>query len=100
MTDKLDKNNTFEDFATKIHDACNELIGNYGITANGCCQVLNAFASVGLGVPDSDCDGSPDTAEWDDDGDGIGDATDNCALIPNPGQEDVNGDRVVDSVDN
>jgi hypothetical protein len=99
VTDKLDRNNSFEDFADKIHDSCNELIGEYGITDNDCCQVLNAYASVGLGVPDSDCDGRPDTEEWDDDGDGVADVTDNCELIPNPGQQDVDGDGIGDACD-
>ena len=35
----------------------------------------------------------------DSDGDGIGDAVDNCDLVPNPGQQDTDGDGVGDACD-
>ncbi len=99
VTDKLADTDNFDDLARKIRQACQELIGEHGITANDCCQVRNAFAAVGLSTADSDCDGALDTTETDDDGDGIDDAADNCQFMPNPTQADTDGDGQGDACD-
>lgn len=63
------------------------------------CQVLNAFASVGLGVGDADCDGTGDTLDADPDNDGIPDAQDNCPRVGNLDQVDLDGDGAGDACD-
>lgn len=70
-------------------------------TTRELCGVINAFGSVGLGVGDidSDCDGTRDTAETDDDNDGIPDARDNCPSTPSMNQSDVDGDGAGDLCD-
>lgn len=75
-------------------------VGRYGFTAADACDVVNAFASVGLGLPDLDCDGVDDNADTDDDGDTIGDNIDNCPRVSNPGQTDTDGDGIGDACDN
>jgi Zn-dependent metalloprotease len=67
-------------------------VGRYGFTAANACDVRNAFASVFLGLPDSDCDGIDDTIDTDDDNDSVPDGSDNCPRIANPGQTDTDGD--------
>jgi Zn-dependent metalloprotease len=74
--------------------------GKYGFTAADACVVVNAFASVGLGLPDLDCDGVDDNADTDDDGDTIGDSVDNCPRVSNPGQADSDGDGIGNACDN
>ncbi len=64
----------------------------HGITSQNVCDVVNAYASVGLGGSDLDCDGIPDTTDTDDDGDHIPDSNDNCPLIGNPNQKNTDGD--------
>lgn len=68
---------------------------------NQFCNVVNAFASVGLGVAalDSDCDGTPDSADADSDDDSIPDSTDNCPSLPSMDQTDTDGDGVGDLCD-
>jgi len=78
------------------------------------CSIKNAFASVGIGVvpdpldfinatcpdlADSDCDGSPDTTEPDNDDDSVADASDNCPNIFNLVQKDTDGDGLGDACD-
>ena len=54
-------------------------IPDFGITPRDCGVVINAFAQVGLGAPDTDLDA------WDD-------QVDNCPDVANPFQEDANRD--------
>ena len=42
------------------------------------CQVKDAYASVGLGSGDIDCDGAEDNVDPDNDGDSVNDGPDNC----------------------
>lgn len=102
----LPENPTFVDFADHLQDACELLASgglpdfpSHGLELEDCCQVRNAFAAVGIGRPDLDCNGTPDVDVADDDSDGIPDALDNARLIPNPGQEDLDGDGVGDVAD-
>ena len=65
------------------------------------CNIVNAYASVGLGLPDQDCDGIDDNTDAlvDVDGDTIGDSVDNCPGLSNPGQHDFDGDGLGNSCD-
>jgi Zn-dependent metalloprotease len=63
------------------------------------CQVQNAYASVGQGQGDADCDGTDDSFEPDDDADGVPDIADNCGGIANAGQTDIDGDGDGDACD-
>ncbi|RME12655.1 MAG: hypothetical protein D6802_03635 [Ardenticatenia bacterium] len=73
--------------------------GRYGFTTADVCDVINAFASVGLGDADSDCDGTPNPTDSDDDDDRIPDSSDNCPTVPNPSQWDTDGDGVGNACD-
>lgn len=69
-----------------------------GFDATAACATVNAFAAVGLGAPDTDCDGVSDAEEeGDPDGDGVYDPDDNCPNVPNPGQDDADGDDTGDA---
>jgi Zn-dependent metalloprotease len=68
-------------------------------TTTDVCDVINAFASVGLGPPDTDCDGQDNFEDTDDDGDHILDGQDNCRNVFNPGQENTDGDGQGDACD-
>jgi hypothetical protein len=59
--------------------------------AHTVCQVRNAYAAVGIGSGDADCDGVFDSSETDNDNDGIADAADNCPSVANPSQSDMDG---------
>ena len=76
------------------------LAGGYNFTAADACVVLNAFAAVGLGLADIDCDGVDDNADTDDDGDTIGDSVDNCPRISNPSQTNTDNDQRGDDCEN
>jgi hypothetical protein len=64
------------------------------------CSVRNAFAAVGLGVGDLDCNGVPDDVDPDADGDGRANASDNCPTVFNPGQQNSDTDLMGDLCDN
>lgn len=69
-------------------------------SADELCQLTNAFAAVGVGDPDYDCDGVLDPLnEGDSDNDGIGDDVDNCEWDANPSQVDLDGDGEGDLCD-
>ena len=69
-------------------------------SAQDLCQVNNAFAAVGIGNPDYDCDGVQDVfAGGDVDRDGIPDTLDNCPNSANPTQADWDSDGVGNSCD-
>jgi Zn-dependent metalloprotease/putative cell wall-binding protein len=70
--------------------------GSFGWTTRMVCDVVNAYAAVGLGNPDGDCDGTPDGG-FDSDGDGRRDNVDNCINVSNWFQEDSDGDGTGDA---
>ncbi len=88
------------------------LIGLTRFTREDVCSVRNAFAAVGVGQSDVDCNGVEDGAEDDPDHDGIGGTlpdgglADNCPFVPNPTQEnsdlppDAFGDACDPDMDN
>jgi Zn-dependent metalloprotease len=55
------------------------------------CSVRNAWAAVGVGNGDLNCDGVEEPTN-DFDGDGAANGVDNCPLISNPMQKDTDGD--------
>lgn len=71
----------------------------HGFTADDVCQVRNAYAAVGLGERDSDCDGTLDPDDADRDGDFVPNSRDNCPDVANPSQSDIDGDGIGDSCD-
>ncbi len=99
ITHEVGRNTGFADFADDMGSACSRLIRSGTVTDNDCCQIRNAFAAVGIGFPDHDCDGIPDHLDPDSDGDGIPDIWDNCPLVPNPDQRDTDGDGIGDACD-
>ena len=84
----LDDRSPFRDLRWTTRRAARDL---YGQASNEECQVTNALASVGIGAPDSDCDGIDNDSEDDDDNDFIPDNGDNCAQVPNPDQANTDG---------
>lgn len=75
------------------------LFGSYGFTTDDACQVVNAFASVGLSVGDLDCDGFADPPDGDFDGDGIANEDDICPSDADRTQSDIDGDGLGDACD-
>lgn len=73
--------------------------GEFGFNKTDVCNVINAFAAVGLGALDIDCDGWDDVEDTDDDGDFKPDTSDNCPRVKNPYQEDADGDGQGDACD-
>ena len=92
---------TLEQAAEKFRATAEEWAesGRFGFTAADLCDTRNAWASVGLGQGDDDCDGLVDAIDQDDDGDGFSDAYDNCDLVGNPSQNDKDHDGLGDPCD-
>jgi Zn-dependent metalloprotease len=88
LTRYLGSRSHFADFRREARAAARHF---HGLASPQECQVTNAFASVGIGAPDTDCDGRDDESEEDDDGDFVPDARDNCPLDPNPDQANADG---------
>ena len=73
--------------------------GTSGFTAASVCTVKNAWASVGFGQPDSDCDGIDNTSDPDPDGDFIPSGPDNCPTVGNPSQANSDTDALGNACD-
>ncbi len=75
----------------------------YDYSAADECRIRNAYAAVGVGLGDSDCDGTENNAEnspWDDrDGDGIQNQFDRCPDLRSPDNNDLDADGVGDVCD-
>ena len=63
------------------------------------CAVRRAYAAVGIGFPDLNCDGIDDNRQPDPDEDGVATGADNCPTVWNPGQHDSDNDKVGDLCD-
>lgn len=79
--------------------ATSPLFASLGFTAADACSVRNAYAAVGLGAPDAECDGVPDWSDPDDDNDGVPDSVDNCDFTPNPSRANHDNDTLGDACD-
>lgn len=73
--------------------------GRHGFTVSDVCSVVNAYAAVGLGPRDFDCDGHADPRSPDPDFDSYEDLADNCPLVFNPDQHDEDFDYYGDACD-
>ena len=74
-------------------------LSKHGFTLANVCSVRNAYAAVGVGKGDADCDGIQDDQESDNDADGVADGSDNCTNVANPGQTDTDDDEDGDACD-
>lgn len=89
---------TFMDARNAAVLVANELAAETG-NKDIACSVRNAYAMVGLGTGDRDCDGTPDASDPNQDGDYRIDTEDNCPLVYNPMQYDQDGDGRGDACD-
>lgn len=101
ITTRLVSGSQFIDFRNDVLAQARDFVrrGLHGFTGPDVCSVLNAYAAVGLGGADSDCDGRSDDVDGDDDNDGISDLRDTCPTVPNIDQRDTDGDGVGDACD-
>jgi hypothetical protein len=83
-----------EDTVAKAQDWADD--GTHDFTDADVCSVVNAFASVGLGDADFDCDGLLDPDDPDSDGDGFDNDEDGCPDIPSFDNVDTDGDGIGD----
>lgn len=103
LTGRLTSNARFIDARNATVTLAREwALGNnrFGFTMQDVCSVINAYAAVGLGARDLDCDGYDDFEDSDDDGDFRPDSVDSCPSVKNPFQEDNDRDGVGDACDN
>jgi len=72
----------------------------HGVTPQDVCRVKSAWAVVGRGAGDFDCDGDDEWTNPDSDGDEIPDSYDNCDGVQNPTQANMDYDMFGDACDN
>jgi hypothetical protein len=99
IEDHLPDDAGFVAFVDAVGGACAGLEDEGHLTLDDCCQVRNAFAAVGLGDADRDCDGLDDRVDSDADGDGVTDLHDNCRYAANPDQANSDSDWDGDACD-
>jgi Zn-dependent metalloprotease len=101
LTSRLHSNSQFYDARDATIEQAQEYVDNneYEFVQADVCSVMNAFAAVGYGDSDIDCDGVLDRDTTDNDGDSIIDGDDNCPQAANPGQDDMNGNGIGDRCD-
>lgn len=96
LTTRLTPTAIFQDVADQTIEVASH--AEFGLTRAEQCSVRRAFSAIGLSG-DRDCDNTPDIADEDQDGDGVANASDNCATLLNPGQGDIDGDGFGDACD-
>lgn len=101
LTSRLHSHSQFYDARDETIEQAQEYVDHheYGFVQSDVCSVMNAFAAVGYGDSDVDCDGVLDNVDEDNDGDGIVDRSDNCPGVFNPEQDDLDGDGIGDRCD-
>jgi len=99
LTNRLWSSSQFIDVRNAAVAEAQSLMRGSGWTSDDVCQAQNAYAAVGLGDGDRDCDGVGDTVDPDSDGDGVSNADDNCPNQANSGQGDWDDDGAGDACD-